>query len=33
VVNDPAGMDLLGARPSTALQEALRKAASELAAG
>jgi uncharacterized protein YbjT (DUF2867 family) len=33
VVDDPTGMDLLGARPGTPLQEALRKAASELAAG
>jgi uncharacterized protein YbjT (DUF2867 family) len=32
VVNDPRGMDLLAARPSTPLQEALRKAAYELAA-
>jgi uncharacterized protein YbjT (DUF2867 family) len=32
VVDDPVGMDLLGARPGTPLQEALRKAASELAA-
>jgi len=30
VVSDPSGMDLLGSRPSTPLQEALRQAASQL---
>jgi uncharacterized protein YbjT (DUF2867 family) len=30
VVGDPSGMELLGARPATTLQEALRKAASKL---
>jgi uncharacterized protein YbjT (DUF2867 family) len=30
VVADPSGMELLGARPGTTLQEALRKAASQL---
>lgn len=30
VVSDPSGMELLGTRPQTSLQEALRKAASQL---
>jgi uncharacterized protein YbjT (DUF2867 family) len=33
VVSDPAGMELLGGRPETTLQEALRKAASQLERG
>jgi len=33
VVSDASGMDLLGSRPQTPLQEALRKAASQLERG